>query len=336
MEWATPSKQSEFRRATLVLTSYYTAGVLVILLIFNIIVYGLFVTNIHTIQEKEFEQYEIYEDEQFEAGELRMLTLKDDLIFILLISDAIILLITLLLAYFLAKLTLAPVELAYQKHERFVSDAAHELRTPLAVIQAGSQVILRKKRSVDEYINYIQESLDEVKRLTILSNDLLFLARSNQKQIKHQSLVSFSEICTKQIKAMLPYAQTKKIELKNKISENVVIRGNESDLIRLVVNLLKNAIDNNKVNGSVTIALEQRVASIVFTVKDTGIGISKKDLSLIFERFYKADNARTRNSTGTGLGLAIVKEIVDEHFGSISAKSTLNKNTIFRVVFPTV
>jgi signal transduction histidine kinase len=331
--WATPSNQSEFKKATILLTLYYTAGVFIILAIFNVMVYGLFTNNIKTLEHENKEllrESELQDDFEFEENNI--LEIQDDLLNILLISDAIIIIFALMIAYTSSKKTLAPLETAYKKQTRFVADAAHELRTPLAVIKAGSEVILRKTRTENEYIKFIEESKEEINRLTNLSNDLLFLAQNNKKKEVLFSEFSFSEICKKQINIMRVYADSKKIKINKSIDDNLMIKGNKDDLIRLIINLTKNAIDYNKEKGEITISLKKINNKIILSVIDTGIGIKKEDLTLIFNRFYKADYSRTQNSSGTGLGLAIIKEIIEEHDGTIKVDSIYNKGTTFTVI----
>jgi len=327
--WVTPSHQSEFKKAVVLLTIYYTIGVCVVLFIFNIMVYSLFSNSIRN------QNYENREGIYSNIDDNKIDEMQDNLISILLTSDLLILVITLLVAYASSKKTLAPLEEAYKKQKRFVADAAHELRTPLAVMQAGSEVILMKDRENNEYKKYIEESLSEVKRLTSLSNDLLFLAHNNQKKEISLSQISLSEICKKQIESVHAYANTKNITIIESIDNNININGND-DITRLVINLLKNAIDYNKIDGTITISLKKKNNDVILSIIDTGIGIEKENLSNIFERFYKVDNSRTENSSSTGLGLSIVKEIIEEHGGSIKVESVLDKGTTFTVIFPSI
>lgn len=332
-EWDTHLSQNEFQRAVVLLTLKYTVGVLVILTIFNLMVYGLFANSTYPTNNENLEQSLTQEsDNQLRENEIE--AIQGNLVRILLISDAVILFLTLIAAYVLSKRTLAPLEKTYQKQVRFVADAAHELRTPLAVMQAGSEVILRSNRTVEEYTKFIHESLEEVKRLTTLSNNLLFLARNKKKTDSLTGQVNFSEAISKQVEVMRPYGDIRKIVIQDSIASNLFVQGSKDDLTRLVINLLKNAIDYNQPEGKVTVSLTRSKDKILLSVADTGVGIKPEALPHIFERFYKADSARTQNSSGTGLGLAIVKEIVDEHRGSITVSSTPGKGSIFKVSFP--
>lgn len=331
--WATPSFQSEYKRAVLKITLYNFLGVFVVLLIFNLMVYGLFAQSLDLLEHENGEnKIALFEKE--ELAEDQVIEIENNLVNILLISDLIILIITIFVAYLTSKKTLAPLEESYKKQTRFVADAAHELRTPLSVMKAGFEVTLRKYRTEDNYIKIISDSLDEVKRLTTLSNDLLLLVHDKKRIILNE--INFSDICKNQIEGMTSYAQTKNISINETIDEDLYILGSKDDLIRLVINLLKNAIDYNKNEGMVAISLTQVHHNIILSVKDTGIGIENSDLPHIFERFYKADLSRTENSSGSGLGLSIVEEIVAEHSGSIKVESKIGVGTTFTVTFPSV
>ena len=328
-----PSNQSNFKKAVIKLTVYYTLGVFMVLAIFNLMVYGLFSNSISHKDNEKIEKIYLNDLGQ-RYKETSIQEVQDNLLNILLFSDTVILLITIIVAYISSKKTLAPLEEAYKRQVRFVSDAAHELRTPLSVMKAGSEVILRQPRKEEDYIKFINESLDEIKRLTDLSNDLLFIA-SNHKNVKFDKF-NFSELCIKQSEIMDVYAKTKKVHIENEIEKNIEILGSKNDLARLIMNLLKNAVDYNKEDGNVSIYLKKDNNKAILTIKDSGIGINDDDIKHIFERFYKADVSRTKNSSSSGLGLSISKEIIDEHKGNISVKSVVGEGTSITVEIPTI
>lgn len=335
VEWVMPSNQSEYKKATIALTIYYTLSVVLVLVVFNFLVYFLFDSNLDR-SRGEYLENSLLEDHEYRYNEEWAEQIQQGFTGILLTSDLIIIFLTLILAYVLAKKTLTPLEESHQKQIRFTADAAHELRTPLAVMQAGGEVILRSDRSADEYKKFISESLDEVKRLTTLSNNLLFLARNDKKKVNLITKNSFTDICRKQVDIMRSYAIKKNIVILDSISENIFVLGVGDDLIRMVVNLLKNAVDYSHINGEVEVSLKKHNHQAILVIKDFGVGIKESDLGRIFERFYKADNSRTLNSTSTGLGLAIVLEIVKEHKGTIKVDSIFGKETTFTVVLPCI
>ncbi len=328
---AIPSDQNNFARAVILLTVYYTLGVCVILVVFNLIVYGMFGTSIRSGEDESGAAHVAHEQSE-ELGESVIEEIESDLARILLIADMLILILTVVVAYALSRRTLTPLEDSYRKQARFVADAAHELRTPLAVMTAGGEVMLSKARSPEEYRAFIETTLGETKRLTTLSNDLLFLARTRNTPATTHTPVAFSELCQKQLAMMGAYADLQGVALVNEIDPDIRVFGIPEDLVRLLVNLIKNAIDYNHQGGSVTVRLTKIQNQARLSITDTGSGIASDALPHIFERFYKADQARS--TSGTGLGLAIVKEIIDAHRGSIHIDSTVGVGTVCTVTLP--
>jgi signal transduction histidine kinase len=325
------SKANSFKGAVIRLTAFYALGIFSILCVFTFLVYGLFLADIQATLKRD------HHIETMEGEEPLVVELTEHLLDVLLIIDAVLFLVTIVVSYVLAKHTLAPLAIAYQKQKRFVADAAHELRTPLAVLKAGYEVTLQKERTVPEYQKHMHEALDEVDRLITMSNDLLFLAQGgNSAQIPTER-ISLSEVCASQSELIVSYAAHKKIKIIQEIAEDVHVRGNRNDLTRLVLNVLKNAVDYNKEEGSVTMRLAVRAGYAVVKVEDTGVGIKKADIPFIFERFFKADTARTaQHNTGTGLGLAIVKEIAERHGGYVRASSDVGVGTTIEIALPCV
>ncbi len=330
---ATNSKANNFKGAVIRLTAFYTLGVFVILVVFNTLVYGLFSEGIeHELHEDTdiVELYDATKNEKFETEEI-----AQDLLNVLLVSDAVILLLTIIVSYLLARRTLAPLGEAYQRQKRFVADAAHELRTPLAVIKAGSEILLKNGRTIEEYKKFIGESKEEVDRLISISNDLLFLTQNKEVVSDACERFSLSQISKKHSEAIRAYAQTKLVSLSVHIEDSIFMRGRQDDISRMVLNLLKNAIDYNKPSGTVHIELMKKDSQAILTIHDTGIGIDSKDIPHIFERFFKADSARVQSHTsGSGLGLSIVQEIVTDHKGTITIESVLGEGTVCIVKFP--
>jgi signal transduction histidine kinase len=201
-ESATSSKSDGFRSAVLRLTAYYSLGVFTILVVFSVLVYGLFSSSLDD---------DIREDhERLEVEELFHEDARESLFGILIFSDLVLLAVTIIVSYLLSRKTLAPLQEAHLRQERFVADVAHELRTPLAVMKAGSEVILRQERSADAYQKYAEESLEETERLITLSNDLLFLASNGKENtLKKHTEVSLSSLCKKQIEMMRSYTESK-------------------------------------------------------------------------------------------------------------------------------
>lgn len=171
--------------------------------------------------------------------------------------------------------------------------------------------------------------------LLFLSNDLLFLA-NNENTMKNNFIqISFSDISKKQCESIVPYSNLKQVTVLSEIAEGITINGKEDDIKRLLLNLLKNAVDYNKIGGTVFVKLSKKGTTAILSVKDTGVGIADKDIPFIFDRFYKADSSRTQNaSSGSGLGLAIVRDIVAQHGGSIHVASRMGEGSVFEIEIP--
>ncbi len=332
----TNSTATNFKGAVIRLTAYYTLGVFCILVVFSVAVYNLFSFGVERKIEIEHD-----DDERIALLEMRtepvLHEVTENLYDILIVSDTILLFFTLVISYFLARKTLAPLAEAYQRQKQFVADAAHELRTPLSVLKAGGEVLLQGERSGAQYRQFLIESQDEINRLITLSNDLLFLARHADRGKRATAPFSFSEVCTEQSERIKAYAAQKRVTVTYTIDPQIHLEGNRDDMKRLVLNLLKNAVDYNREGGSVILTLEKAHHEAVLRVVDTGIGIAQADIAHIFERFFKADAARTQKAaTGSGLGLSIVQEIADAHGGVLRVASTQGKGTTIEFRVPCV
>jgi signal transduction histidine kinase len=340
---ATFSTHNEFRRAHITLTAYYSAGVFLVLVLFSFLVYGLFIKNLAFDTDEN--GYVIVEggvpadhDDGGIAESPRSTEARDRLITILLTADAVLFGCIIILSYVLARATLKPIERSYLQQKRFISDAAHELRTPLAVMKAGAEVALSGAPSQKEYRAFVEEALHEVQHMSHMTDDLLFLARTGEMRTDQpKEHVAMTALCEQTVARMQSYARDKDVTMTCTAQSGVAVFGRLPHLRRLIMNVVKNAIDYNVPHGSVTVSLSREGNTAVITVIDTGIGIPTGDLEHVFDRFYKADTSRTANHTeGSGLGLSIVKEIVDEHGGKISVASTVGKGTRIEIRLSTV
>ena len=320
-EWVTNLKDKPFLKARLKLTIYYTVGIVVILIIVNLGVYGFFVSDIpETIENKSSA---IYEEE-----------IRDRLETIIFTVNGFVILVVIGLSYYFAGKTLKPLEQVFKRQRKFIADAAHELRTPLTVMKTGAETILATSNNKYDYKKLLKDSLEEINFLSSIVDDLLFLAGNDDlKKVEFEKL-DLGKLVRQQINLMETYSKKKGVSMLGNIKDEFFINGNKAYIKRLVINLLKNAIDYNNPNGKVNVFINKNKQFIELTIIDTGIGIAQKDLPNIFERFYKVDQARTKQSGGAGLGLSIVKEIVEIHAAQISIESKLNKGTTITILFP--
>src|SRR5581483_11825786 len=238
--------------------------------------------------------------------------------------------------YFLAGITLNPIKEMVDEQNRFISDASHEINTPLTSLKLAMEVFLRKKNpKLGESKILIKESIGEVDKLQSLNQSLLRLAKFEVPNgHSDYELVDIKEIADNTISKVNPMARQKNIKINNFV-ESQKIMGNKYALGELFVVLLDNAIKYGNKNGSVWIVSTRKKDKVEISVKDNGIGISEKDMSHIFDRFYRADLARTKTEVnGYGLGLSIAKKIVEMHHGNISVESKVNEGSTFKVLLP--
>ena len=228
---------------------------------------------------------------------------------------------------------LESVETAYHAQQRFVSDASHELRAPLTAIQ-GNLELLRRHRALPEAER--EEALTEVEResvrLTRLVADLLVLARADAGTTLKRCPVDLDAVILEAYKEARHLSQGQTLTLDP--FEPARVEGDEDRLKQLVLILLDNAFKYTPANGQVTLGLHRRDIDVEIVVCDTGVGIAPEDLPLVFERFYRADPARSRDPGGTGLGLPIARWIVEQHDGEIKLESQLGQGTTAIVQLP--
>lgn len=231
------------------------------------------------------------------------------------------------------------IESSYEKQKQFVSDASHELRTPIAVIKGYANMLSRWGKTDEEIL---EESItaikDEADGMQSLVESLLFIARSDKDTLKMEKEdFDISELVEEIAR------QTKLIDKNHRIEENIqygcMVYGSAEKLKQAIRVFVDNSIRYTPDGGKIGISLKSTSKDVIISVSDTGIGMSNEDISHIFERFYRADKSRTRldeekKTSGTGLGLAIAKIIVDSHEGRIHVESELDIGTCFTIIIP--
>lgn len=236
-----------------------------------------------------------------------------------------------LLAWLLSLWSVKPVAAAFDKQKRFIADAGHELKTPIAVIGANIDVLLSDMPE-NKWLQYIR---DENERMSHLVKDLLFLARNDaDRSVMHLSHFDFTAAVNS---AVLPFEsvifeQEKKLELS--VSDGLKFYGDESQLKQVIIVLVDNAIKNSDSSALIRVKAYQESQKIILTVYNTGRGIAKSDLEKIFLRFYRADTSRARQTGGYGLGLAIAKTITEAHGGTLTADSLYGQWAEFTLSLP--
>lgn len=226
-----------------------------------------------------------------------------------------------------------------EKRRMFVSDASHELKTPLATIKLLSESILQTESPDPEMVReFLEDMSSEVDRLTRIVERLLDLTKNDsQKAAAQLETVDLNKLIAKIVKKLLPLAREKRIKLSfsyDKEKEHTQMLLDRDKIYEAIYNIVDNSIKYTDREGHVTITLTSDIAKTVITVEDDGIGIPKEDAALIFDRFYRVDKARARETGGTGLGLSIAQEAVAMHGGHIEVISEEGAGSKFIIILP--
>jgi len=226
------------------------------------------------------------------------------------------------------------LDVSESKRQRFVSDASHELKTPLASIKLLSDSILQNDMDLETVKEFVGDIGNEADRLNRMSQKLLLLAKTEDSVDEELEIVQIAPTIERVVKMLSMIAQTQNIEICTDLQQDSPILILEDDLYQIIFNLVENGIKYNLPGGKLSISLQQTEDTAIIRVQDTGVGISEEALTHIFERFYRVDKARSRKSGGSGLGLSIVRILVERNKGTISVASTPGEGTSFTVTFP--
>lgn len=347
-----------FQKARLKLTIWYLLIIMLISVSFSAVIYKALTQELDRFSRLQRLRIERrLESEEFVPSESRFRNIpsrilidpelaeetKQRLTLLLVIVNSGILFISGGFGFILSGKTLKPIKDMVDEQNQFITDASHEMRTPLTSLKSALEVHLRDKNlSLKEAKTLINENIKEVNKLQFLTEALLQLAQfpassaNRQKpnnDIKSEK-VSLAAIVKKSIQGVKPQAMKKAIIIKNE-AQNFEVEGDPQGLSELLVIFLDNAVKYSQKGGSVTITSKKSDGFLLINILDNGIGIDEKDLPHIFDRFYRADLARSKNETGGfGLGLSIAKKIVDSHHGSITVKSKPGEGSTFTISLP--
>ncbi len=221
-----------------------------------------------------------------------------------------------------------------QKRRRFVSDASHELKTPLASIKLLTDSILQNDMDMETIREFVGDIGNEAERLNRMTAKLLSLTKVDHDESDECEIIYMSPTVRRVSRMLSPLAQQSGISIELMLEDDSPVLILEDDLYQVVFNLMENGIKYNQPGGKLTVTLRKEEDNAILCVRDTGTGIPQEALGHVFERFFRVDKARSRESGGSGLGLAIVRAIVRRNRGEIQVESTMGVGTAFTVTFP--
>lgn len=230
---------------------------------------------------------------------------------------------------------IARLETSFAQIRQFSSDASHELRTPLTVMKGETELVLRRPRLVGDYIAVLESNLEEIDRMSRIVEELLFLSRADLGQIKTECEPVRLELLVEDIQRQAALlGQERGVEVVTDRIQPATVRGDDLRLRELILNIVDNAVKYSHVQGKVEIDLRVEATTVFLAVHDHGIGIPAEAHNLIFNRFFRTDDARAHTKKGTGLGLAICAWIAESHHGHIEVQSEAGKGSTFTIVLP--
>ncbi len=311
-------------------------------ILFSIVVYTVgsdgIANGIRLQSERIYNEFPIFEENPILKPSKDIKRGEHILLMRLLFFNSIVFVLAGAASYFLAIKTLGPIEEAHKQQKRFTSDVSHELRTPLTAIRMESEVaLLNDNISKEDLKAILNSNLEETTKIENLINSLLRLSRLESDEIKKNfSDLKIDEIVKQAISNVSNQAKSKKIKIINKVDSVDQIKGDKNSLIQLVTIFLDNAIKYSHSNKEIEVSFISNRNSKSLILKDQGIGIDKKDLDHIFDRFYKSDTSRTQSDNSKesyGIGLSIAKSIAEVHDINIVVSSQLNKGTTVKLIF---
>ena len=231
----------------------------------------------------------------------------------------------------LTRQAMQPIEESFQRLKQFTADASHELRSPLMAVKSNTAVALKYPEGMrDTDAEKFQAIASATNQMTRLTEDLLFLARTDSLPTHSKEIIHLTLILQNLIQLYQPHAEAKNISLNNQLTENIHLLGDSVQLTRLFTNLIQNAINYTLPEGVINVTASCVGSYVIVKVQDTGIGIAPEQLTKTFERFWRADSSRSYWG-GSGLGLAIAQAIAQYHDGLITVTSQLGVGSCFTV-----
>jgi len=331
------------RSATFKLTMYYVLIIAVISIGFSTALYHVAVNDLAFGLQQQTRRisndFPVFEGSPYLTVDHDLTAGKQHIIGRLVIFNIFVLALAGLVSYALARRTLQPIEDNHERQKRFTADVSHELRTPLTALTMESQVALMDAGATKAQLTQvIKSNVEEAEKLTRLVTNLLKISQLEDATALTTAItIQVNEVIQAAINQVQPLAQARGIKLKYSDSPAAAVRGDQDLLNQLLIIVLDNAIKYSTPDSAVTIAATTTANEVVISIKDQGIGIAKHDLEHIFDRFYRADAARSSaQASGFGLGLSIAKLIADVHAAAITLTSKPGHGTTAELRLPLV
>ncbi len=338
-----------FKTARLQLTGWYLLIIMMVSVLFSTAFYHATNNELNRIIKRvEFEQRNQLPEIQFERapqgggmGRMRPAPSIEDLknvkqksLVILIVINGCILILAGTAGFFLAGRTLEPIRQMINDQNEFISNASHELRTPIATLRAQLEgSLLEKNISDSEARAVITSNLEELETLQQLTNKFLRITQTSElAHTTQKRVISVSELLNSAVRKVAVLAKQKNIHIKTILSDAQIL-GDMAELQEVFIILLDNAIKYSKAKTTITITTKVEKKLVIIAINDQGIGIAKDELPHIFKRLYRADKSRSLVD-GYGLGLSIARQIIESHSGKISVDSTIDVGTVFTLTLP--
>lgn len=258
------------------------------------------------------------------------------LIFVFVIGIIIAILITYFVAIYLTKKALVPIETAWSNQEKFIQDASHELRTPIAIVSSKLESMLKvPNNTISDEVETVADAMKETRRLKKMISDLLSLTKEDSIASLHLEKINIEELLDEICRDYKDIAniQNKVFTLNSNLTSKEIL-SDKNKLRQLIVILIDNAFKYTEINDSIYINVSDKSNNIEIIIGDTGIGIKEDEVHNIFDRFFRSENVRNKDIDGSGIGLSIAKMLVLNLGGSIKVKSVLNEGTEFKINIP--
>lgn len=332
-----------FTSARLKLTAWYLLIIMVISIAFSLGMYRILTSELDRFERVQRFRQQINFQEGMEFFPRRPLLdpqlineTKNRIRAILILVNLGILAASSAAAYFLAGRTLKPIKEMVEQQNRFITDASHELKTPITSLKSEIEVSLRdRKLTLPEAKKLLGSNLEEVNNLQYLTDNLIKLSKNQSINDRINFVpVSLKEVTEEAIKKVSRMAKNKTIAIHSEVKD-AKFMADQQGLVEVFIILLDNAIKYSPRGKEVSLSSRKNDSTVEIEIKDEGAGIDEGDLPHLFDRFYRADESRTKKNTpGYGLGLSIAKQVIDKHGGTVRINSKPGKGTTFTIILP--